>query len=150
MHRKELERTGYKYPDVTTSRTREALVDRLASYETVIEIGIGARTDVATALANRTEVIAVDVQECSVPPGVTFVRDDITAPQSAVYARGDAVYALNCPPELQRPLWSIARTANADCLFTTLGNDPALPNAESETLPGETLFRVRTERGELA
>ncbi|UPM43051.1 UPF0146 family protein [Halocatena salina] len=149
MHRKGLERTGYKYPDVTTSRTREALVDRLASYETVIEVGIGARTDVATALANRTEVIAVDVQECSVPPGVTFVRDDITAPQSEVYTTGDAIYALNCPPELQRPLWSIARDVDADCLFTTLGNDPALPRVESETLPGETLFRVRTERGEL-
>lgn len=149
MHSKGLERTGYKYPDVTTSRTREALVDRLASYETVIEVGIGARTDVATALARHTKVIAVDVQECSVPPGIPFVRDDITAPQSDVYARGDAIYALNCPPELQRPLWSVARDVDADCLFTTLGGDPALVDAESETLPGETLFWVRNERGNL-
>lgn len=149
MHRKGLERTGYKYPDVTTSRTRKALVNRLASYETVIEIGIGSRTDVATALASHTKVIAVDVQACSVPPGVVFVRDDITAPQSAVYTEGDAIYALNCPPELQRPLWSVAQEVDADCLFTTLGGDPVLLDVESETLPGETLFQVRTERGEL-
>lgn len=132
---------------MTTSGTREALIDRLASYETLVEVGIGARTDVAASLADRARVIAVDVRECSVPPDVAFVRDDITAPRSDVYAEGDAIYALNCPPELQRPLWSVARDVDADCLFTTLGGDPALLHAEPETLPGETLFRVRRERG---
>lgn len=143
MHRKGLERTGYKYPDVTTSGTREALIDRLARYESLIEVGIGNRTDIAQALAHRASVTATDIRDCSVPDSVTFVRDDITSPDSSVYAGGDAIYALNCPPELQEPLWTVARRYEADCLFTTLGADPALLRVERETLPGETLFRVR-------
>lgn len=150
MHRKGLERAGYKHPDVTTSTTREALVDRLARYETLIEVGIGDRTDIAQALACCASVTATDIRECSVPESVTFVRDDITSPSSSVYADVDAIYALNCPPELQRALWTVASRYDADCLFTTLGGDPPLLRVECETLPGETLFRVRPERGATA
>jgi uncharacterized UPF0146 family protein len=137
---------------VTTPRTREALVHRLAQYETVIEVGIGHRTDVAQALSRHASVTATDIGEYPVPNGVEFVCDDITSPRSSVYADGDAIYALNCPPELQRSLWTVARRYDADCLFTTLGSDPTLVCVEPETLPGETLFRVRpnlnSNRGE--
>lgn len=132
---------------MTTSTTRDALVDRLARYETLIEVGIGDRTDIAKALASHASVIATDIRECPVPERVTFVRDDITSPSSSVYADGDAIYALNCPPELQRALWTVARRYDADCLFTTLGGDPPLLRVERESLPSETLFRVRPERG---
>ncbi|PSQ39918.1 hypothetical protein BRD07_08060, partial [Halobacteriales archaeon QS_9_68_42] len=67
----------------------------------------------------------------------------VTDPDPAVYRGADAVYALNCPPELQRPLSAVARTAGADCLFTTLGTDPAVVDAAPETLPGATLFRTQ-------
>lgn len=135
---------------MTTPGTREALVDRLARYETLIEVGIGNRTDIAQALARRASVTAIDIHDCSVPDGVTFIRDDITSPRSTVYADGDALYALNCPPELQRPLWSVARQNEADCLFTTLGTDPPLLPVTSETISGDTLFRVRPRKGEIA
>jgi uncharacterized UPF0146 family protein len=143
VHGKELERSRYKHPDVTASRTREALVHRLAHYEALVEVGIGNRTGVAKALAHHASVTATDIREYPVPTGVEFVCDDITSPCSSVYAETDAIYALNCPPELQQSLWTVARRYDVDCLFTTLGSDPAVIGAEPETLPDETLFRVR-------
>ena len=120
-----------------------ALVDRLARYDDLVEVGIGSRPGVAAALADRGRTVtATDVHGRDVPAGVRFVRDDVTDPDPAVYRGADAVYALNCPPELQRPLSAAARTADADCLFTALGTDPAVVDAAPETLPDGTLFRV--------
>ena len=84
-----------------------------------------------------------DFHERVVPEGVRFVRDDVTDPDPAVYRGADAVYALNCPPELQRPLSAVARAAAADCLFTTLGTDPVVVDAVPETLPDGTLFETK-------
>lgn len=120
--------------------TRDALVERLAEYETLVEVGIGHRTDVAAALSRRVRVIATDVHDRPVPDGVAFVRDDVTEPRSDVYADAEAVYSLNCPPELHRPLCAVARDHGADCLFTTLGCDGPAVAADPETLPGETLY----------
>ncbi|MFQ3319067.1 MAG: uncharacterized UPF0146 family protein [Natronomonas sp.] len=123
----------------------EALVDRLARYDTLVEVGVGNRHDVAAGLAARgRQVTATDIHERAVPEGVRFVRDDVTAPDAAIYRDADALYALNCPPELQRPLATAARRADADCLFTTLGTDPAVVDAAPETLPGDTLFKAES------
>ena len=124
--------------------TRDALADRLSAFETLVEVGIGNRTDVAAALADAgRSVTATDVHPREVPAGVAFVADDVTDPDPEVYADADAVYALNLPPELHRPARDCARRADAALLFTTLGGDqPAIP-VERETLPGETLYRVR-------
>lgn len=123
------------------SRTRAALVAALDPYERLAEIGIGRRTDVATALAaSGRRVVATDVHRRSVPDGVRFVCDDVTRPDPSVYADVEAIYALNLPPELHRPAWSLARRTGADFLFTTLGGDgPEVP-VSRRTLPGETLF----------
>ena len=122
------------------SATRSALVDRLRRFPTLVEVGVGRRTGVATALATACEVRATDVVERDVPDGVTFHRDDVTDPDPAVYAGADAVYALNLPPELHRPALAAARSHDATFAFTTLGGDgPEVP-ARPETLPGETLF----------
>ncbi|WP_290811766.1 UPF0146 family protein [Halovivax sp.] len=127
-----------------TDDSASAPVDRLARYDRVVEVGIGRRTDVAAALADRgVAVTATDVHERPVPDGVGFVRDDVVDPDLAVYADADAVYALNLPPELHRPVLSVARAADADFLFTTLGADqPEIP-VERVRLPGETLFVSR-------
>ncbi|MFB6170096.1 MAG: UPF0146 family protein [Haloarculaceae archaeon] len=128
-------------------QTRDALVAVLADHETLVEVGVGNRTVVAAGLADAgCAVTATDVVEREVPPGVAFVRDDVTDPDPAVYADADAVYALNCPPELQGALRDVARSADAACYFTTLGADPARGPVERRTLPGETLF-VAPERG---
>lgn len=124
--------------------TRKALVARLVRFETLVEVGIGHRTDVAAALGNagRT-VVATDVHHRDVPPGVTFVRDDVTTPTSDVYETADAIYALNLPPELHGPALAVARDHDAVFLFTTLGGDqPAIP-VERETIPGETIYVAR-------
>jgi hypothetical protein len=120
-----------------------ALVARLEDHGRALEVGVGRRPDVAHALAARgVDVTATDVHERPTPDGVRFVRDDVTDPTLAHYRGAGVVYALNCPPELQRPLVDVARRVGAACYFTTLGADPAVVPATRESLPGETLFRA--------
>jgi hypothetical protein len=116
-------------------------VSALDPYETLVEVGIGRRTDVAAALAAAGKrVAATDVYPRQVPDGVTFVTDDVTDPDPSVYTGSDAIYALNLPPELHRPARDLARRVGGDLLFTTLGGDPPTVPVSSRTLPGETLF----------
>jgi len=122
---------------------RATLVDALAARapDRAVEIGVGSRPAVAAELASRgREVVATDIVEQSVPEGVRFVRDDAVHPDPAVYRGADLVYALNCPPELQRPLVALARDVGATWAFTTLGADPATVDANPRTLPNGTLF----------
>ncbi len=117
------------------------IVDRLARFDRVVEVGVGRRPDVASALADRgVHVTATDVTPREVPESVAFVLDDVTVPDPDVYADADAVYALDLPPELHRPAATLAREQDAEFVFTTLGGDePAIP-VERETLPTETLY----------
>ncbi|WP_232833766.1 UPF0146 family protein [Saliphagus sp. LR7] len=124
----------------------EAIVDRLAR-ERVVEVGIGRRTDVANALAERgTAVVATDVHPREVPEAVEFVIDDVVSPTRSVYEGADLLYALNLPPELHRPARDVARAVGAEFRFTTLGGDgPAIP-ADQRSVGGETLY-APAERG---
>jgi uncharacterized UPF0146 family protein len=131
----------------TRTTTAAALADRLEGYDAVVEVGVGARWAVATELANRdTRVTVSDIDEDalepppSLPETVTVVHDDVTDPDPSVYADADAIYALRCPPELQRPLRDVATSADADCLFTTLGTDPAIVPTTTESLPGTAVM----------
>ncbi|AGB30252.1 hypothetical protein Natpe_0320 [Natrinema pellirubrum DSM 15624] len=129
-------------------RNPHALLEVLADYDRVVEIGIGRRTDLARALADHgVAVTATDVHERDVPAGVAFVRDDIVNPEPAVYADADAIYARNLPPELHRPALEVARTADAEFLFTTLGGDPSAVPVERKTIETGTLYVARA-RGE--
>lgn len=134
---------GNKYPAVDATNPPD-VVDVLAEYEQVAEIGIGARTDIASALAARgVDVIATDVVRRDTPEGVAFVVDDITTPTDEVYEDRDALYALRLPPELQRHVWRVAREVGADLLFTTLGGDPPLVPSEPTTVATGTLYVAR-------
>jgi len=105
---------------------------------------VGRRPGVAAGLAARgCAVTATDVTEREVPDGVAFVVDDVTDPDRSVYEGADAVYALRCPPELQRPLLAVAESVDAACYFTTLGGDPAVVPAEPLTVASGTLFAAR-------
>ena len=127
-------------------QTCNAIVEFLADYDAVVEIGIGRRPDVAAGLAaTGTAVTATDVHHRDVPAEVRFVIDDVTDPTAAVYADAEAIYGLNLPPELHRPSLSLARSVGAEFVFTTLGHDqPAVP-VERRTIPGDTLF-LATDR----
>ncbi|WP_435196104.1 UPF0146 family protein [Natronomonas sp. EA1] len=125
------------------------LVDRLARYDRVVEVGVGNRPDVAGGLAERgVDVLATDLSPRAVPEGVAFVVDDITDPDIARYEGADAVFARNLPPELHRPVLEVARRVGAVFHFTTLGGDPASVPVTPETLPDETLFTATVTRGE--
>lgn len=116
----------------------------LAKFDRLVEVGIGNRTDVVAALADRgRSVTATDVHEREVPEDVAFVRDDVTDPDISVYDSTDAIYARNCPPELHQSLLSVAERVDAACLFTTLGGDqPAVP-VERRTVESGTLYVAR-------
>jgi len=131
-------------PDGGRRKRTVALADRLARFDSLVEVGVGRRPAVAGLLAERGhEVIATDLRERAVPDGVSFAVDDVTDPDPSVYAGADAVYALNLPPELHRPTLALARRVDAALAFTTLGGDPPTVDAEPEAIPGDTLFWAR-------
>lgn len=121
------------------------MIDYVSEYDRVVEIGIGRRTELARALSNRgVSVTATDVSDRDVPADVQFVRDDIVDPDPSVYADADAVYARNLPPELHRPALEVARGADADLLFTTLGGDQPIVPVERKTIETGTLYLARS------
>ena len=123
------------------SDTGRALADRLAVFDTLVEVGVGTRHDLAAALAEAGRTVtATDIHERQVPPGVEFARDDVLDPDPAVYAGADAVYARRLPPELHRPALAVAREHDAAFLFTTLGGDPPLVPVRRERVGATTLF----------
>ncbi|AXR76541.1 UPF0146 family protein [Natrarchaeobaculum sulfurireducens] len=129
-------------------RNLKAIVDYLLEYDHVVEVGIGRRTDVAAQLVQAgVAVTATDVYLRDVPDGVRSVRDDVVDPDLEVYADADAIYARHLPPELHRPTLEVARKADTDFLFTTLGGDqPAIP-VERRTIREGTLYVARSQPG---
>ncbi|PSQ07851.1 hypothetical protein BRC97_02640 [Halobacteriales archaeon QS_6_71_20] len=132
---------------------RSAVGRNLRRFPRLCEVGVGRRPEVAAALAAAScAVVATDVVARETPDGVRFVRDDVVAaadrdPPGEQY-RVDCVYALNCPPELHRPLARVAGRTGAACAFTTLGGDPPGVDATPLALPGgETLYVARDPDG---
>jgi len=121
-----------------------ALVNLLSAADSVVEVGVGNRPGVAAGLAARgVSVTATDIYPRTVPESVRFVVDDVTEPTLSVYDGSDIVFARNLPPELHRPVQTLARRVGAACWFTTLGGDQPTVPVEREQLPGgETLYRT--------
>jgi hypothetical protein len=132
---------------------RTELAARLATYDRLVEVGVGRRPAVAAALVDAgCTVTATDVFDATVPDGVRFVRDDVVARRDTLDGHpgapydADALYGLNLPAELQSPARDVAHAAGADCLFTTLGfEEPVVPVAR-ETVGGETLYVAERRR----
>lgn len=165
----------HKPPAVVPS-SRSPLVDELAAFDRLLEIGVGERPEVARALARRgCDVVAIDVDSAAVddrepvPNGdaaefgsLRFRRGDVvalaeTADPLGALANGagppidgiDAVYGLNLPAELQRPAVELAERLGAACLFTTLGFEEPVVPVKRRPLGAETLYVARdpTEPG---
>lgn len=133
------------------SAPRDALVTRLERYDTLVEVGVGRNPSVAAALAAAGKsVTTTDIYEFDVPEGVRFVRDDIVARSEQsdpgrLYSV-DALYALNLPGELHRPVRDVARATGAAFVFTTLGyEEPTIP-VRREQVDGETLYTAVDRR----
>ena len=120
-----------------------ALADRGADAGPVVELAVGRRADVASALADRGfDVVATDLHERSVTASVTFVRDDLTDPDPAHYRGASLLYARNLPAELQSPAVDLAATVDAPLVFTTLGVEVPIVPVEAESLQRGTLYRA--------
>lgn len=120
------------------------LEEHLATYDRVVEVGIGRRTELAAALAGAgLSVTATDVTPREVPDAVEFVTDDVVDPDLAVYEGADAIYARNLPPELHRPTLEVAERVDATFLFTTLGGDQPAVSVERRTVREGTLYVAR-------
>lgn len=123
------------------------LAGTLSEFDSAVEVGVGNRFDLAERLVDAgVSVTATDVVRREVPAGVTFVRDDVTDPDIAVYEGAGVVYALRLPPELQGAVVAVAREVDAACFFTTLGGDPAVVPATPWTVESGTLFEASTGR----
>jgi len=130
------------------SRNREAIVAELAPYDTLLEVGIGRRTDLAQALLEvGCTVRATDIHPRSTPEEVAFEQDDITDPSLEFYRDVDALYARHLPPELHRPIAAVAGHVGAACYFTTLGGEQPQVPVERLTLPRGVLYRVSSGSG---
>lgn len=129
----------HKRPDVNPA-TVDALVDRLRHFETLVEVGIGERHDVAVRLAAHGKVTGTDIVARRPPGEVGFVRDDITQPTPGVYHDADVLYAINLPPELHQATLTVARDADAAFAFTTVGGELPAVSVTPEALTGETLY----------
>lgn len=129
-----------------TTASPATLLEVLARYDRLVEVGIGLNTDLAAALDRRgVAVTATDRIPRAVPGTVTFVRDDVRDPDRTVYEDAEAIYAQRLPPELQRPVWELARELGIPLYFTTLGGDPAVVPVETRTLAEGTLYlSIRT------
>lgn len=135
--------------------TDHLIVRRLRGAERLLEVGIGDRTGVAAGLvAAGADVRATDVRPVTVPEGVRFRVEDVTAVgEPDAFHRVDTVYACNCPAELHRPIRALANAVGATFRFTTLGyEEPVIP-VERERLgggdePRVTLYTATRERSD--
>ena len=131
------------------------LADRLAGYDSLLEVGVGRRPDIAAALADAgSRVVAIDVDPEVVAEARAGAQTDVTVIHADVVSLADqqqlpfeydvdAVYARNLPAELQRPSQQLARRVDADLLFTTLGfEEPVIP-VERDHLERDVLYVVR-------
>ncbi len=125
-----------------------SVIDVLGGYDRLVEVGIGSRTDVAAALADRgVSVLATDVVERSVPENVSFARDDVTDPTLSHYADAEAIYALRLPPDLQPAVATVAARVDIPLYFTTLGGDPPVIETSLQAVRSGTLYEHRPNRG---
>ena len=102
----------------------KGLVDYIADrYAAAAEIGVGHFPDVARALTQRgLSVFATDVEPFS-HDGLTFLGDDITEPDTALYRHVDVLYAVRPPPELVPYMRRLARRIPADLIVKPLASD---------------------------
>lgn len=104
----------------------EALIARYiaARYQRVVEIGVGANTAVARALADAGLVVrCTDIREAPPAEGIDYACDDVFYPALALYRGADLLYAVRPGVEMIPPLIDLARRCDADLLVYHLGNE---------------------------
>jgi len=162
------DRRNHKARAVVSS-SRRPLVSELARYGRLLEVGIGNRPAVASAVAERgRDVVGIDIDpggrtlaaerdakaaEDSTGGSFEVIEGDVVSlaeserteltPGEAPEHGIDAVYACHLPAELQRSTVDLAERLNADCLFTTLGFEEPVVPVTRRTLSETTLYVAR-------
>jgi uncharacterized UPF0146 family protein len=121
-----------------------------AHYASAVEVGCGRNTTAAeTARAAGCRVRAVDVRPCAT--GATpFARDDVFAPDLALYRGAEVIYAVRPGVEMVPPLVALARACNCDLLVYHLGNEVWLGGGERIPAGAVVLhryYRASSEEG---
>ncbi len=126
------------------------LESELGQFERVLEVGIGARDDLAMRLARADiAVLAVDIEAYDLPAPIEFIQADIRHLDPASVTLIDAVYARRLPPELHRPVARFAQEVDAILYFTTLGGELPEISVDPITGPTETVYVRQPESGRI-
>ncbi|MDG6257189.1 MAG: UPF0146 family protein [Methanomicrobiaceae archaeon] len=95
-----------------------------ARYRCAIEIGVGANTAVARALADAgLEVRCTDIRAIPSAAGIACACDDVFCPALDLYRGADLLYAIRPGVEMIPPMIALARRCGADLLVYHLGNE---------------------------
>jgi len=89
----------------------------------VVEVGIGHHSSIALMLSEKLEVVATDSREVRVPSKIRFFVDDVFEPDLSIYQNASLIYSIRPPPELYKPLVSLAEKVGADCLIRPFANE---------------------------
>ncbi len=92
---------------------------------------------------------AVDVRPCATG-AIPFARDDVFAPDLALYRGADVIYAVRPGVEMVPPLVALARACNCDLLVYHLGNEVWLDGGERIPAGAVVLhryYRASSEEG---
>jgi uncharacterized UPF0146 family protein len=101
-----------------------------ARYASAVEVGFGRNTTAAeTARAAGCRVRAVDLAPCETG-GIPFARDDVFAPDLALYRGADLIYAVRPGIEMVPALATIARACGCDLVVYHLGDEVWLGGGE--------------------
>jgi uncharacterized UPF0146 family protein len=90
----------------------------------VVEVGVGSLPQVALLLKDKLDVVVTDVGGKKFD-GVKFCRDDIFAPDMALYNNASLIYSIRPPIDLQEAMAKVAKEAGADLLIRPFGNEKA-------------------------
>jgi len=93
-----------------------------SNYKSPVEIGIGNNTDAAIVIHEAGYLIrATDIRACTPPSWLSFIRDDIFAPNLDFYTGTDVLYSVRPAEEMVPPMNDLARTLNCDLVVYHLG-----------------------------
>lgn len=106
----------------------------------VVEVGVGSLPHVALLLKDKLDVVVTDINDQKyaglmnpskideypwVHQRVRFCRDDIFAPDTAIYSNASLIYSIRPPIDLQGAIAKAAKEAGADLLIRPFGNEKA-------------------------
>ena len=89
----------------------------------VVEIGVGRHPDIALLLNEAYDLVCTDVTDNPLPESLTYVRDDIFRPDTAIYDGAALIYSIRPPVDMQDSIAAIASNAGADLIIRPFSSE---------------------------